>query len=218
MGCISLFCCFRNLQPKIIAITALITNIICVAFLIWAIADLHWVFHKRQKVLYIISFVIYIVLLILVIIVLVLIFLRQGGKNLTINNIGKILCLLIIALCIIGFILLLIGYIFELKDYADIEKNEGSGRQIPSHDWAAAILPGLLAFINSIITALCANVLYKIFNDDILTSVLAYQNAYPVNVNQNSITNIPNQDVIVTGNNAGIMPPIYQSGNNLNNK
>ena len=106
----------------------------------------------------------------------------------------------------------------ELKDYADIEKHGGSGRQIPSHDWAAAILPGLLAFINSIITALCANVLYKIFNDDILTSVLAYQNAYPVNVNQNSITNIPNQDVIVTGNNAGIMPPIYQSGNNLNNK
>ena len=208
MGCISLFCCFRSLQPKIIAITALITNIICVAFLIWAIADLHWI-RNRQKVLYIISFVIYIVLLILVIIVLVLIFIRQGGKNLTINNIGKILCLLIIALCIIGFILLLIGYIFELKDYADIEKHGGSGRQIPSHDWAAAILPGLLAFINSIITALCANVLYKIFN---------YQNAYPANVNQNSVTNIPNQDVIVTGNNAGIMPPIYQSGNNLNNK
>ena len=217
MGCISLFCCFKNLQPKIIAITALITNIICVAFLIWAIADLHWIFHTHQKVLYIISFVIYIVLLILVIIVLVLIFLRQGGKNLTINNIGKILCLLIIALCIIGFILLLIGYIFELKYYADAEKRY-SGQQISSHDWAAAILPGLLAFINSIITALCANVLYKIFNDDILTSVLAYQNAYPANVNQNSVTNIPNQDVIVTGNNAGIMPPIYQSGNNLNNK
>ena len=216
MGCISLFCCFRSLQPKIIAITALITNIICVAFLIWAIADLHWI-RNRQKVLYIISFVIYIVLLILVIIVLVLIFLRQGGKNLTINNIGKILCLLIIALCIIGFILLLIGYIFELKYYADAEKRY-SGQQISSHDWAAAILPGLLAFINSIITALCANVLYKIFNDDILTSVLAYQNAYPANVNQNSVTNIPNQDVIVTGNNAGIMPPIYQSGNNLNNK
>ena len=216
MGCISLFCCFRNLQPKIIAITALITNIICVAFLIWAIADLHWI-HKRQKVLYIISFVIYIVLLILVIIVLILLLIRQGGKNLTINNIGKILCLLIIALCIIGFILLLIGYIFELKDYADIEKHEKE-RFFPDHDWTAAILPGLLAFINSIITALCANVLYKIFNDDILTSVLAYQNAYPVNVNQNSVTNIPNQDVIVTGNNAGIMPPIYQSGNNLNNK
>ena len=217
MGCISLFCCFRNLQPKIIAITALITNIICVAFLIWAIADLHWIFHTHQKVLYIISFVIYIVLLILVIIVLVLIFLRQGGKNLTINNIGKMLCLLIIVLCAVGFILLLIGYIFELKDYADIEKHEKE-RIFPDHDWTAAILPGLLAFINSIITSLCANVLYKIFNDDILTSVLAYQNAYPVNVNQNSITNIPNQDVIVTGNNAGIMPPIYQSGNNLNNK
>ena len=217
MGCISLFCCFRNLQPKVIAITALITNIICVAFLIWAIADLHWVLHKRQKVLYIISFVIYIVLLILVIIVLVLILIRQGGKNLTINNIGKLLCLLIIALCIIGFILLLIGYIFELKYLADVEKHE-PGQFFPDHDWAAAILPGLLAFINSIITALCANVLYKIFNDDILTSVLAYQNAYPVNVNQNSVTNIPNQDVIVTGNNAGIMPPIYQSGNNLNNK
>ena len=216
MGCISLFCCFRNLQPKVIAITALITNIICVAFLIWAIADLLWI-NKRQKVLYIISFVIYIVLLILVIIVLVLILIRQGGKNLTINNIGKLLCLLIIALCIIGFILLLIGYIFELKDYADIEKHV-PGQYFPDHDWTAAILPGLLAFINSIITALCANVLYKIFNDDILTSVLAYQNAYPVNVNQNSITNIPNQDVIVTGNNAGIMPPIYQSGNNLNNK
>ena len=113
---------------------------------------MHWIFHTHQKVLYIISFVIYIVLLILVIIVLVLIFIRQGGKNLTINNIGKILCLLIIALCIIGFILLLIGYIFELKDYADAEKDLGPGRQIPNHDWTAAILPGLLAFINSIIT------------------------------------------------------------------
>ena len=127
------------------------------------------------------------------------------------------LCLLIIALCVVSFIVLLIGYSLELKDYSDIERREGPGRIIPNHDWTAAILPGILAFISSIITALCANVLYKIFNDDILTSILAYQNAYPVNVNQNSITNIQN-DVIVTGNNAGIMPPIYQSGNNLNNK
>lgn len=108
----------------------------------------------------------------------------------------------------------------------------GPGRNIPRHDWAAAILPGILGLISSVIVALCANILYKMFNDNILTSFDIYQNNNPMNINQNSITTIPNVQnpvAIVSGNNSGIAPPVTpynqqtpayesQTGINYNNK
>ena len=134
--------------------------------------------------------------------------------------------------CILALIFLLIAEILILKDYNDFEDILGPGRNIPSHDQAAAILPGILGLIASVIVSLCANVLYKIFNDNILTSFDIYQNNNPMNINQNSMTTIPNVQnpvVVVSGNNSGMIPPTNpynqpkpvfnsESGINYNNK
>ena len=111
-----------------------------------------------------------------------------------------------------------------------MEEYLGADYNIPAHDWKAVTVPGYLTFVATVIIALCANVLYKIFNDNIITSVLSYQ-SNPV-INQNSMTTIPNvtspSPVIITGNNAGVVPPpivnnpqnfpVYISETNLNMK
>ena len=73
---------------------------------------------------------------------------------------------------------------------------------------------------------------FEIFNDNILTTISTYQNNL-VNLNQISTTTVPNitQDqVVVTGNNVGAVPPmvpnnqpqfpvyVQQSGMNINMK
>ena len=231
MGCAPLFCCFKNCRPNSIAFTALIVNVIAFAFLIWGLADIEFS-RNSAKALYIIAFIFLALSLIALILILIFLNLRNGPSYITFNNIGKILCLLIILFCIIAIILFVIAEIFLIYDYDDLEKMLGKGRNIPRHDWAAVILPGILGIISSVIVALCANVLYKIFNDNILTTVSAYQNN-PVNLNQISTTTVPNitQDqVVVTGNNVGAVPPmvpnnqpqfpvyVQQSGMNINMK
>ena len=210
MGCLSLFCCFKSMRPNVITLIAIISNLIAVAFLIWGLADLLW-YRKGRKALYIISFVLLCLTLILLVIIIVFLNLRIGPNFMTIYKVGKILILI---------------------DYNDIEDFLGPGRSIPSHDWAAAILPGILGLIASVIVSLCANVLYKIFNDNILTSFDIYQNNNPMNINQNSMTTIPNVQnpvVVVSGNNSGMIPPTNpynqpkpvfnsESGINYNNK
>ena len=219
------------MRPNVIALIAIISNLIAVAFLIWGLADLIW-YRKGRKALYIISFVLLCLTLILLVIIIVFLNLRIGPNFMTIYKVGKIICLLIIGLCILAFIFLLISEILILIDYNDIEDLLGPGRNISSHDWAAAILPGILGLIASVIVSLCANVLYKIFNDNILTSFDIYQNNNPMNINQNSMTTIPNVQnpvVVVSGNNSGMIPPTNpynqpkpvfnsESGINYNNK
>ena len=231
MGCLSLFCCFKSMRPNVITLIAIISNLIAVAFLIWGLADLLW-YRKGRKALYIISFVLLCLTLILLVIIIAFLNLRIGPNFMTIYKVGKIICLLIIGLCILAFIFLLISEILILIDYNDIEDLLGPGRNISSHDWAAAILPGILGLIASVIVSLCANVLYKIFNDNILTSFDIYQNNNPMNINQNSMTTIPNVQnpvVVVSGNNSGMIPPTNpynqpkpvfnsESGINYNNK
>ena len=159
------------MSPNTIAIIGIISNLIAVIFLIWGLADLEWsVFRKARKALYIISFVIFCLTLILMILIIVFANLRSVPNFITFNNIGKILCLITIWLCALAFIFLLIAEILILVDYSDIEEAFGPGRNIPSHDRAAAILPGILGLISSVIVSLCANILYKMFNDNILTS------------------------------------------------
>lgn len=211
MGCSPFYCCFKNCKPNCIALTALITNIIAVAFMIWALVDLEWDWtRKGRKALYIIAFVILCVTLVLLLVVLLLLNLRNGPNYITCNNIGRIFCLIIIILAILAFIFLLIDEILLIVDYAKIERDLGKGRNIPSHDWAACILPGLLGLIASVIIALCGNILYRIFYDNILGSYLDYQNNAPLHLNNNSVTTIPNvtQDpVAVTVNNPPIVTP-----------
>ena len=224
MGITPLFCCFRTCRPNCIALTALICNLIAFAFLIWGLCDI--AFRKGEKAIYIIGFILLTISLIAVIGVFILLNLRNTSNYITFNNIGKILCLVIIICCLIAFILFLIAEICIIKNYADIEDDLetllGFDYDIPSHDWCAAIIPGILALIASIIIALCANILYTIFNNNIFTSVIGAQ-PNPVVLNQNSMSTIPNinnqSPVIISGTNAGTLPPIetnpppiYQSG------
>ena len=218
MGCLPLFCCFKNMRPNTISSTAIITNLIALAFLIWGISDIQWDWFKKSRkhlylFFYIISFLFLCLTFIFLILIIVFLNLRIGPNFMTLNKVGKILCLIIIGLCILAFILLLIAEILILIDYNDFENELGPGRNIPSHDWAAVILPGILGLIASVIVTLCVNVLYKIFNDNILTSFDIYQNNSPININQNSMTTIDkvqnqNPVAVVSGNNSEIIPPI----------
>ena len=160
MGCVPLFCCFKNCRPNSIAFTALIVNIIAFAFLIWGLADIEFI-RNGVKALYIIAFIFLALSLIALILILIFLNLRSGPSYITFNNIGKILCLLTILFCIIAIILFVIAEIFLIYDYDDLEKILGKGRNIPRHDWAAVILPGILGIISSVIVALCANVFLK---------------------------------------------------------
>ena len=209
MGCTPLFCCFKNFRPSCIALTALITNIVAVCFMIWALADLAWKNNSR-KALYIIAFILLCLTLAFLIVVFILLNLRKGDNYISINNIGKIFCLIIALLAILAFIFLIIVEIMLIVDYADIEKDAGPGRQIPSHDWAACILPGILGLIASVVVALCANILYTVFNENILGSIFENQNNSPMNVVQNSMVSNPNvtqEPVVVTVNNPPTLPP-----------
>lgn len=202
MGCIGLFCCFKDMRPNVIALVGLVTNFIAFVFLIWALADLPW-FRNGPKALYIISFILITLCLICFIIILILLNLRTGLNYITYNNVGKILCLAIAVMSILSFILLLIGGILQLVDMADI-------KGLPSHDWAALFVPTIFGLIATIIMALCANILYKIFNDNILTTITYQQHAIQNIIVQNSTATIPNstQNVVITGNNAGTLPPV----------
>ena len=51
MGCIGLFCCFKDMRPNVIALVGLVANFIAFVFLIWALADLPW-FRNGQSSLY----------------------------------------------------------------------------------------------------------------------------------------------------------------------
>ena len=222
MGIAPLFCCFRNCRPNCIALTAFICNIITFGFLIWGICDLHM--RKGEKALYYIAFILWIIMLLAIIGVFILLNTRTTANYLSYNSIGKILCLVIIVCCILCFILFLIAGICIIKHYADIEDEAedllGVDVDIPTHDWCAAIIPTILSLISSVIIALCANILYTIFNDNIITTVIGAQ-PNPVVLNQNSVSTIPTVNnpnpVIISGTNAGILPPpVYQSGAVLN--
>ena len=205
MGCLALFCCFKNCRPNSIAITALIANVIAFAFLIWGLADIVFI-RNGIKVLYIISFILLVLTLIMLVLIFIFLNMRNGPSYMTFNKLGKLFCLLIIIFCAIVFVFMIIAEIILIIDYDDLEKDLGKGRNIKGHIWAAVILPGFLAIIASVIIALCANILYKIFNDNISV----YQNNSPMNINQISTTSIPNttNQVVVTGNNVGALPPI----------
>ena len=184
MGCLSLFCCFKNMSPNKIVFTAIISNLIAVVFLIWGITDLFW-YRKARKPLYIISLIFFFLSLIGLIFVIVLLNVRTDQNYIiTINIIGKIICGIIITLCILSFIFLLIAEILILKDYNDIEDILGPGRDIPILDWLRVILPGILGLITLVITTLCVNVLYKKFNDNIIEE--QNNNSKSLHVNQES--------------------------------
>jgi len=221
MGCEPCFCCFARQSPNCMAWTGIIASILSIAFLIWGLADLSYD-RKGAEVIYIIAFVLIVLCLIGFIIISILLNLRQGPGYSSINNFGRILCLVILGLCFISFVFLLAHWLVEVVDYADVEKLL-PGRQISRHDWAAVFVPSFISFISLVFMALAANILYKVFLERLMQNTVH-------SVNQNSITTIPNnstQPGIIPNNNAQPVPPmvannvsypvtIQQSGTNLN--
>lgn len=206
MGCVCLFCCFRSCPPDIIAIVGIISNFVSFVFLIWAIADLSW---KKDgaKSLFIISLILMTVSLILFVIVFIFQRLRKGPNQIRYNKLGKYFCLLIILLCILTLIFIVIAAIMEICHLKDL-------KDVPTHDWAALYVSSIFTLIACIMVILCANILYKIFNDNILTTVADQQYGIRNAVNQNSITHLPNiasNNVVITGNNVGTNPPMMEN-------
>ena len=220
MGIQALFCCFRNLSPKISAITGVGASALSFAFLIWGLADIYFE-KKGVQAIYIISFVL--VILSMIGFILLLIFLIIKGTR-AINNLGRIICLIILFMCVIAFIFILISWIILIVDYADLNselKNYYPPSKIPSSEWAAIFVPSLITLIALPVMALAANVLYKEFANRISL------NPTPYPVNQNTIPSIPNitQPEIIPNLNKPVPPvgnyvpypvPIQQSGVNIN--
>jgi len=205
MGMAPLFCCFRSQQPNCMALTGLAASIVAFAFMIWGLADL-WFDRKGVEAIYIIAFILVCISLVAFIIIFIFLNLRKTESYRTINNIGRIFCLVILIMCFVAFIFLLVAFIILIVDYADVEK-EIPGQFFPSHEWAAVFVPSILGLICLVIMALAANILYKVFYDNVMAT------PYPVHITQNSMTTTPNppQPVIFPVTNG----PAYPTPNNV---
>ena len=205
MGMAPLFCCFRSQQPNCMALTGLAASIVAFAFMIWGLADL-WFDRKGVEAIYIIAFILVCISLVAFIIIFIFLNLRKTESYRTINNVGRIFCLVILIMCFVAFIFLLVAFIILIVDYADVEK-EIPGQFFPSHEWAAVFVPSILGLICLVIMALAANILYKVFYDNVMAT------PYPVHITQNSMTTTPNppQPVIFPVTNG----PAYPTPNNV---
>ena len=218
MGMEALFCCFRNQLPFCPAGTGIGTSILSIAFLIWGLADVGFK-RKGVEVIYIIAFVLIILILIAFIVALILLVITINPSSYrSVNNLGRILCLVIIIMCAVAFIFLLVSFIIQLVDYVKLNndlkdmqkylKDMQKDLKIPAKEWVALILPLLISLICLPIMALAANYLYRLFFDRMNKPV-----NLPVNVTQTTLPTYPNvQQPGIFPNNNGPVPPM---GNNV---
>ena len=218
MGMEALFCCFRNQLPFCPAGTGIGTSILSMAFLIWGLADVGFK-RKGVEVIYIIAFVLIILILIAFIVALILLVITINPSSYrSVNNFGRILCLVAIIMCAVAFIFLLVSFIIQLVDYVKLNndlkdmqkylKDMQKDLKIPAKEWVALILPLLISLICLPIMALAANYLYRLFFDRMNKPV-----NLPVNVTQTTLPTYPNvQQPGIFPNNNGPVPPM---GNNV---
>ena len=218
MGMEALFCCFSNQLPFCPAGTGIGTSILSIAFLIWGLADVGFK-RKGVEVIYIIAFVLIILILIAFIVALILLVITINPSSYrSVNNLGRILCLVIIIMCAVAFIFLLVSFIIQLVDYVKLNndlkdmqkylKDMQKDLKIPAKEWVALILPLLISLICLPIMALAANYLYRLFFDRMNKPV-----NLPVNVTQTTLPTYPNvQQPGIFPNNNGPVPPM---GNNV---
>ena len=233
MGMEALFCCFRNQLPFCPAGTGIGTSILSIAFLIWGLADVGFK-RKGVEVIYIIAFVLIILILIAFIVALILLVITINPTSYrSVNNFGRILCLVAIIMCAVAFIFLLVSFIIQLVDYVQLNNyikdalketidedydDEWAipevyhgwwfGHKISASEWVALILPLLISLICLPIMALAANYLYRLFFDRMNKPV-----NLPVNVTQTTLPTYPNvQQPGIFPNNNGPVPPM---GNNV---
>ena len=96
----ALFCCFRNQRPIFPAATGIGASIIPFAFLIWGLCDLGFQ-RKGVEAIYIIAFVLVVMTLVGFVTVLILLIIAPNPSSYrTVNNLGRVLCLVII-LCVL---------------------------------------------------------------------------------------------------------------------
>ena len=233
MGMEALFCCFRNQLPFCPAGTGIGTSILSIAFLIWGLADVGFK-RKGVEVIYIIAFVLIILILIAFIVALILLVITINPSSYrSVNNLGRILCLVIIIMCAVAFIFLLVSFIIQLVDYVKLNNvikdavkgkfdmdydgewalgkvihDDQKDEKILAREWVALILPLLISLICLPIMALAANYLYRLFFDRMNKPV-----NLPVNVTQTTLPTYPNvQQPGIFPNNNGPVPPM---GNNV---
>ena len=211
MGMEALFCCFRNQLPFCPAGTGIATSVLSIAFLIWGLADVGFK-RKGVEVIYIIAFVLIILILIAFIVALILLVITINPTSYrSVNNFGRILCLVSILMCAVAFIFLLVSFIIQLVDYVKLNndlKDIQKDLKIPAKEWVALILPLVISLICLPVMALAANYLYRLFFDRMNKPV-----NLPVNVTQTTLPTYPNvQQPGIFPNNNGPVPPM---GNNV---
>ena len=225
MGVAPLFCCFQNQQPNYMVFTGLGASILSFAFLIWGVADLEYK-RKGVQAIYIISFILVILCMLAFIALFIFLNLRRTQAFRTIMNLGRIICLVIICMCGVAFIFMLVAFIILIVDYAKFRSflknpwdkdptnyewgddlstdlNKEDGPSIKDHEWAAIFVPSIITLICRVVMALVANILYKVFYENMNPTTTA------VNVTDTTIPTVPNvPQPGVFPNNNGPVPPV----------
>ena len=186
MGIAPLFCCFSGKSPNCIVLTGLAASFIALSFLLWGLADL-WFDRDGALAIYIIAFIFICISLVGFVLLYIFLNIRKPECTRTFYSIGRIICLIIFIICIIAFVFMLTAFIILIVDYADVEKDM-PGKFFPSHEWAAVFVPSIIALAALVFMILCANILYKIFGDNLLA------NPNPLDDTQNTfVSTISNQ-------------------------
>ena len=186
MGIAPLFCCFSGKSPNCIVLTGLAASFIALSFLLWGLADL-WFDRDGALAIYIIAFIFICISLVGFVLLYIFLNIRKPECTRTFYSIGRIICLIIFIICIIAFVFMLTAFIILIVDYADVEKDM-PGKFFPSHEWAAVFVPSIIALAALVFMILCANILYKIFGDNLLA------NPNPLDATQNTfVSTISNQ-------------------------
>ena len=178
MGIAPLFCCFSGKSPNCIVLTGLAASFIALSFLLWGLADL-WFDRDGALAIYIIAFIFICISLVGFVLLYIFLNIRKPECTRTFYSIGRIICLIIFIICIIAFVFMLTAFIILIVDYADVEKDM-PGKFFPSHEWAAVFVPSIIALAALVFMILCANILYKIFGDNLLA------NPNPLDATQNT--------------------------------
>jgi uncharacterized membrane protein YbhN (UPF0104 family) len=205
--------------------TGLGASILSFAFLIWGVADLEYK-RKGVQAIYIISFILVILCMLAFIALFIFLNLRRTQAFRTIMNLGRIICLVIICMCGVAFIFMLVAFIILIVDYAKFRSflknpwdkdptnyewgddlstdlNEEDGPSIKDHEWAAIFVPSIITLICLVVMALVANILYKVFYENMNPTTTA------VNVTDATIPTVPNvPQPGVFPNNNGPVPPV----------
>ena len=186
MGIAPLFCCFSGKSPNCIVLTGLAASFIALSFLLWGLADL-WFDRDGALAIYIIAFILICISLVGFVLLYIFLNIRKPECTRTFYSIGRIICLIIFIICIIAFVFMLTAFIILIVDYADVEKDM-PGKFFPSHEWAAVFVPSIIALAALVFMILAANILYKIFGDNLLA------NPNPLDATQNTfVSTISNQ-------------------------